>query len=260
MKTNRISANCKHHSSCSVDYNESDLSFSAVQYRLQRVRRRSIDTVNVHPLTEFVHERNRRWRNRQSLWLTLGWTDGASNGYCNNGFFVQNYNNIASSLEGNGTFNFFNTLFSVDEKGFDAVLRDFDPGMAINDAPEGFHLTNGLGSLNLLSDTSWSGTASGKFGNEIVDISDTGIQLSITPEGLADALEGLLGEVAENEIELQSLSISAEGNGIGEVGTTAKVRLKGSASLVGASVISRSFDVTFDLVRVEGGPILIDVL
>ncbi|MEE4249672.1 MAG: hypothetical protein V2I38_03720 [Alcanivoracaceae bacterium] len=209
----------------------------------------AIDTVNVHPLTEFVMDETTGSVDT----AYAGWSEGDSEDYCNNSFFVTNYNNIASSLEGNGTFNFFNTLFNANDTGFDSVLRDFDPEMTIGEAPSDFHLVNGLGSLVMIPGTAWDGTATGTFAGESVEEVGDGIQIDITPEGLADTLEDLLSEVAESDIEVQSLSITAEGNGIGEIGTTAKVRVKGSAALVGAEIISKSFDITLDLVRVEGG-------
>ena len=103
--------------------------------------------------------------------------------------------------------------------------------------------------------TSWNGTAVGSFGAEAIDESAEGIQIDITPEGLADTLEELLSD-GESNVELQSLNISAEGNGIGEIGTTATVRLRGNAALAGAELITRKFDLTLDLVRVEGGGIM----
>ena len=212
----------------------------------------AIDTVNVHPLTEFVMDKTTG--SVDSAYAD--WEEGASSDYCQNPFFVENFNNIASSLEGNGTFNFFNTLFSANDTGFDSVLRDFNPEMLPDgEADEDFHLVDGLGSLVMVPGTSWNGTAVGSFGSEAIDESAEGIQIDITPEGLADTLEDLLSN-EESEVELQSLSISAEGNGIGEIGTTATVRLKGTAALAGAELITRKFDLTLDLVRVEGGGIM----
>ena len=224
----------------------------------------AIDTVNIHPLTEFVMAETAGTTGTDYA----NWTEGASETYCSLGGFVTSYNNIAHTLAGNivtnpyseeeyqGAFNFFNTLFNADGTGFDEVLDNFDPGMQIDEAPEWFRISNSLGSLNLLPGTSWNGTATGRFGADTINETGDNIQISITPDGLAETLEDLLSNQAENEIELQSLSISAEGLGIGEIGTTATVRLKGTAALVGASIVNRDFDITLELVRVEGGLVI----
>lgn len=224
----------------------------------------AIDTVNVHPLTEFVMAKTAGTTSTDYA----DWTSGASEKYCSTGAFVERYNNIAHTLTGNivtnpyseeeyqGAFNFFNTLFSANGTGFDEVLDNFDPEMIINEAPEWFRISNSLGSLNLLPGTSWDGAATGRFGSETVNEFAENIDISVTPEGLAETLEDLLRSLAENEIELQSLSISAEGLGIGEIGTTATVHLKGTAALVGASIVNRDFDITLELERVAGGLVI----
>ncbi|MDF1628581.1 MAG: hypothetical protein P1U78_02190 [Alcanivoracaceae bacterium] len=212
----------------------------------------TIDTVNVHTLTDFVMRGTADVGEAYDVW-----NDGASGDFCSNTGFIWNFNDLAYSLEGNGTFNFFNTLFSADNTGFDSVLRNFDPESFnpetdLDEAPSDFHIVDGLGSLVSTPGTAWNGTATGTFAGETVNEVGEGIQIDITPEGLTETLEDLLSGAVENEVELQSLSISAQGDGIGEVGTTAVVRLKGSAAVAGAELVSKSFDITLDLELVEG--------
>ncbi|MCC1496024.1 hypothetical protein [Alcanivorax sp. 1008] len=219
----------------------------------------TIDTVNVHTLTDFAMRGTADVDEAYAFW------DEANGEFCSNMEFAWDVNNLAYSLEGNGTFNFFNTLFSADNTGFDSVLRNFDPESFnpetdLDEAPSDFHLANGLGTLVTTPGTAWDGTATGTFAGETVNEVGEGIQIDITPEGLTATLEELLSGAVENEVELQSLSISAEGDGIGEVGTTAVVRLKGSAAIAGAGLVSKNFDITLDLELVEGGlipPIII---
>ena len=200
------------------------------------------DSVNVHPVTQYVMNETAAVASAYDMW-----TSGASSNYCNENF-VDVFRGTASSLE--TTFNFFNSAFDANGTGFDALLDSFNPGLFEHgEADEGFPILNGLGSLALIPGTTWSATAVGTFDGNPVEEQRTG-EVEVTADGLRELIRDVLEDAAEDEIDIESLTITLEGDGIGEIGTQVSARLKGKAALAGLGFVTRSFDVTVELERI----------
>lgn len=201
------------------------------------------DSVNVHPLTEYVMDETAPVATAYAMWETTGKT-----GYCN-AAFAYNFRATASTL---GTdFNFFNSAFDANGTGFDAILDSFNPATFTPvAAADDFHIMNGLNSLVVIPGTTWSSTASGTFDGAAYADSRTG-EITVTAEGLRELIDTLLEEEAAQEVEIESLVITLEGDGIGEEGTTVQANLKGKADV---GLITRNFNITVDLERIAAAP------
>lgn len=201
------------------------------------------DSINVHPVTEYVMDQTASVDTAYNLWETTGKT-----GYCN-AAFAYNFRATASTLD--STFNFFNSAFDADGTGFDAILDSFNPATFTPvAAADDFHILNGLGSLVVIPGTTWSSTASGTFAGQ--DYEDSRItEITVTADGLRDLVDTLLEEEAAQEVEIESLVITLEGDGIGEEGTTVQANLNGKADV---GLVTRSFNITVDLERVADVP------
>jgi hypothetical protein len=201
------------------------------------------DSVNVHPVTEYVMNQTASADTAYALWETTGKT-----GYCN-AAFAHNFRATASTL--GTTFNFFNSAFDADGTGFDAILDSFNPATFTPvDAADDFHIQNGLGSLVVIPGTIWSSTASGTFDGQAYDDSRTA-EITVTAEGLRNLIDTLLEEETAQDVEIKSLVITLEGDGTGEEGTSVLANLKGKAD---AGSITRSFNITVDLERIADVP------
>lgn len=201
------------------------------------------DSVNVHPLTEYVMDETAPVATAYAMWETTGKT-----GYCN-AEFAYNFRATASTL---GTdFNFFNSAFDANGTGFDAILDSFNPNTFVPvAAADNFHIVNGLSSLVVIPGTTWSSTASGTFDGAAYADSRTA-EIAVTAEGLRELIDTLLEEEAAQEVEIESLVITLEGDGIGEEGTTVQANLKGKADV---GLITRNFNITVDLERIAAAP------
>lgn len=204
------------------------------------------DSVNVHPLTEYVMDETASVATAYALWETTG-----KDGYCN-AAFAYNFRAAASTL---GTaFNFFNSAFDADGTGFDAVLDSFNPNTFMPvAAADDFHILNGLGSLVVIPGTTWSATASGTFDGETFEDSRTG-EITVNAEGLRDLIDTLLEDEAAQEVEIESLVITLEGDGIGEEGTIVQANLRGRAALADLGFVTRNFNINVDLERIAIAP------
>lgn len=200
------------------------------------------DSVNVHPLTDYVMNETAAVATAYDMW-----TSGASSNYCN-ATFVEIFRDTASTL---GTsFNFFNSAFEANGSGFDALLDSFNPETFERDSADaGFRVVNGLGSLALIPGTTWAASATGTFDGNPVNEQRTG-EVEITADGLRELIAGVLENAAEDEIEIESLTITLEGDGVGEIGTQVTAILKGRAALAGLGFVARSFNVTVELERI----------
>ncbi len=205
----------------------------------------AVDTVNIHPLTEFVMYET----TGTSSTAYENWTTGASDQYCNEMFAV-NFNNTAASL---GTdFNFFNTLFSANGTGFDALLRDFSPeGFPLPDASPEFHISDSLGSLTNFAEGLWRIEATGSVGSSSISRTFDESDITITLPDLRAFAQELIEEASEADATINSLTVSIQGDGIGEIGSTVSANLRGSASLSGASAVSRSFNIDINVERID---------
>ena len=198
-----------------------------------------LDSVNVHPVTEYVMDQTAAVDTAYALWETTGKT-----GYCN-AAFAYNFRATASTLD--TTFNFFNSAFDADGTGFDAILDSFNPDTFTPiAAAEDFHILNGLGSLVIIPGTTWSSTASGTFAGQPYEDSRV-TEITVTADGLRNLIDALLEEESAQDVEIESLTITVEGDGIGEEGTTVQANLKGKA---GVGLVTRSFNITVDLERI----------
>ena len=204
------------------------------------------DSVNVHPLTDYVMNETADVATAYNMW-----TSGASDNYCNEEF-MDNFRNTAATLE--TTFNFFNSAFDANGTGFDAVLDSFNPEtFTAEPAADNFRILNGLGSLVLVPGTTWAATATGTFDGDPVNEERTG-EVEITADGLRELIGNVLESAAEDEIEIDSLTITLEGDGIGEIGTQVTAVLKGKAGLASLGFVTRSFNVTVELERIAALP------
>ena len=220
-----------------ADYNES--TYHSVLCNIVYGER---DSVNVHPLTQYVMNSTATVASAYA-----NWTDGASDDYCN-AAFNDVFRDTAATL--GSPFNFFNSAFSANGSGFDATLASFNPAtFDRGTAAEGFHIANGLGSLVLIPGTVWSGTVSGKFGEDTIE-EMVEQELDVDAAGLRSLVEELLAGYSRDSIEIESLTAVVEGDGTGEAGTTFKAVLKGKAAINGLSVVTRSFNITMELERI----------
>lgn len=201
------------------------------------------DSVNVHPLTEYVMDQTAAVDSAYDLWETT-----AKGGYCN-AAFAYHFRAAASTL--GTTFNFFNSAFDANNTGFDLILNSFNPATFTPvAAADDFHIVNGLSSLVVIPGTIWSSTASGTFDGLAYDDSRNS-EVAVTAEGLRNLIDTLLEEETAKEVEIESLIITLEGDGIGEEGTTVQANLKGKAVV---DMLSRAFNITVDLERVADVP------
>lgn len=200
------------------------------------------DSVNVHPLTDYVMNETAAVATAYAMWAS-----GASNNYCNEPF-INVFRDTASTL---GTsFNFFNSAFDANGSGFDALLDSFNPETFVREnADAGFRILNGLGSLALIPGTTWAATATGTLDGNAVNEEFAG-EVEVTAAGLRDLIDGVLEDVTGDEIEIESLTITLEGDGVGEVGTQVTAVLKGKAALASLSSVTRNFNVTVELERI----------
>lgn len=202
-----------------------------------------LDSVNVHPLTEYVMDQTTSVDDAYALWETTG-----KAGYCN-ADFAYNFRATASTL--GTTFNFFNSAFDANDSGFDAILDSFNPATFTPvAAADNFHIINGLGSLVVIPGTIWSTTASGTFdGLPYADSRNE--EITVTAEGLRSLIDTLLEEETAKEVDIESLAITLEGDGIGEEGTIVQANLKGKAVV---DMVTRKFNITVELERIADIP------
>mgnify|MGYP006142654897 CR=1 FL=1 len=204
------------------------------------------DSVNVHPLTEYVMDETAAVDTAYAMWETTGKGE-----YCN-AEFAYNFRAAADTL--NTDFNFFNSAFDANGTGFDAILDSFNPVTFDPVVPaENFHILNGLGSLVLIPGTIWSATGSGTFGGEAYEDSRN-VETPVTAAGLRTLIETLLEEEAAQDIEIESLTITLAGDGIGEEGTTVQANVRGTAALATPSFVRRNFNIDLDLERIADAP------
>jgi hypothetical protein len=169
-----------------------------------------LDTINVHPLTEFVMAET----TGSSGTAFDNWTTGASAEYCNE-LFANNLRNITYSLETG--FNSFSSLFSANGTGFDAILRNFDSGMMINDNPPAdFHIQDSLGSVANFSDSRWVINVTGNAGPDNISrtVESTGQGVSISD--LGELVEELIASTLEVGVDIENMRGSIEGFGVGD--------------------------------------------
>lgn len=202
-----------------------------------------LDSVNVHPLTEYVMDQTSPVDNAYALWETT-----AKGNYCN-AAFAYNFRATASTL---GTsFNFFNSAFDANNTGFDAILDSFNPATFTPvAAADDFHIVNGLGSLVVIPGTIWSIAADGTF-NGLPYSDARNLEVPVNPQGLRNLVDTLLEDETAQDVEIESLVITLEGDGIGEEGTTVQAKLKGKAVV---NAVSQAFNITVDLERVADAP------
>lgn len=201
------------------------------------------DSVNVHPLTEYVMDQTTAVDSAYALWET-----SAKGDYCN-AAFAYNFRAAASTLGTN--FNFFNSAFDANNTGFDLILNSFNPvTFTPVAAADDFHIVNGLGSLVVIPGTIWSVSASGTFNGLPYDDSRSE-EVAVTAEGLRNLIDTLLEDETAQDVEIESLVITLEGDGIGEEGTTVQANLKGKAVV---DTASQAFNITVDLERVADIP------
>lgn len=228
-----------------TDYNET--SYNSVLCNIvYRDLSGAIDTVNIHPLTEFVMHETTGTSNT----AFDNWTTGASDQYCNEAF-AGNFTNTAASL---GTdFNFFNTLFSANNTGFDALLRGFSTdGFLPPDADPDFHVTDSLGSLTNFAEGRWLIQATGSAGSSTISSTFDEGDITITLPDLRAFAEELIEEAAEVGAVIESFNVTIQADGLGEIGSTVLANLRGSASLSGAGVVQRNFNIDIQIERIAG--------
>jgi hypothetical protein len=205
-----------------------------------------IDTVNVNTLTEFVMHKTTDTNNT----AYDNWTTGAKDQYCNQ-LFAETFRSTASGLE--NEFNFLNTLFDANNTGFDVLLRGFSSEEFELDEPGAFfNIDNGLGSIVNYDEGRWIIEATGTAGSFSINTTREESAITITLADLKAFLEELIEAESAEGVTITSLTATLGGNGLGEINTTVTANVRGSASLSGASVVSRNFNIDVTVLRQAG--------